>query len=107
MYQTNPDVKKHQEAVYKELKTVLNEELKENANAVMLRDIDPGMIEQLALPIVSEAVSVDDYKVFSITKVSVGAGVYPVGIGVFSKVFIAPQLRSAVKEELGKYKDLP
>lgn len=106
MYQTDPPLEQHQEAVYKELAAVLDEELKDDANAAMLKDIDPKMIEQLARPIVAEAVSVDDYKVFSLTKVRVGDQVHPVGIGVFSKVFIAPQLRSAVKEEIGKYKGL-
>ena len=104
MYVTNPGIEKHQQAIYSELKSVLDDELK-GPKAKILKDLDLSMLEQLAQPMINEAVIVDDYKVFSITKLSLGNQIQPVGIGVFSKVFIAPQFKSKVKEEVGKYQN--
>ncbi len=104
MYYTNPAPEKHKKAVYTELKSALNEELQSSQNT-LLKDIDVSLLEKLAEPMIAEAVEVADYKVFSLTKINLGNKLQPVGIGVFSKVFIAPQLKSKVKEELGKYQN--
>ncbi len=104
MYFTNPSIEKHQQAVYAELKSVIDEELK-GSNAEKLKDINPAMLEQLAQPMTAEAVVVEDYKVFSLTKLNLGTQIQPVGLGVFSKVFIAPQFKTKVKEEIGKYQN--
>ncbi|HRP90622.1 MAG TPA: hypothetical protein PKX92_11355 [Edaphocola sp.] len=108
MWITNPKVDKHKEAVFKDLSEVLMEQKdrisSENKlqNAI-LKNLDQGSLDNLVKPFVDIAVSVEDYKVFSLTKLDLGEAVYNVGIGIFGKVFIFPQLKSKVIENIQQF----
>lgn len=103
MFFTNPGIEKHQKAVYSSLQSVFEEEFK-GERAAILKDLDISMVEKMVQPMIKEAVIVEDYKVFSLTKLDLGNQIQPIGIGLFSTVFIAPQFKSKIKEEIEKYK---
>ena len=108
MYFTNPSPEKHREAIF----SVLAEVLKDKKQALekdgfkmknLLQNLNDESMTEMVKPFVEQAVKVEDYKVFSISKIDLGTNVYPVGIGVFGMVFIAPQMKSKIKENLDKY----
>lgn len=108
MYLSNPSPEKHREAIF----GVLAEVLKDKKQALekdgfkmknLLQNLNDESMTEMVKPFVEQAVTVDDYQVFSISKIDLGTNVYPVGIGVFGMVFIAPQVKSKIKENLDKY----
>ncbi|OJV54732.1 MAG: hypothetical protein BGO31_07115 [Bacteroidetes bacterium 43-16] len=108
MYVTNPKPEQHRKAVYHEIDGILKEQkeqlMQSNANlSKMLGNVNDESIQSMVLPFLEQAVVVEDYKVFSLTKIDLGTGSYTVGLGVFGKVFIAPQLKEKVKENISKY----
>lgn len=108
MYFTNPKPEKHRQAVYKAIEGILQEQkaqlLQSNNNlSKMLEGLNDENIQSMVLPFLEQAVLVEDYKVFSLTRIDLGTGVYTVGIGAFGKVFIAPQLKEQVKANMNKY----
>lgn len=110
MYLTNPGPEKHRKAVYSEIESILKEQkqqlLQANANpnlSKMLEGLNDESIQSMVVPFLEQAVLVADYKFFSLTRIDLGTGVYTVGLGIFGKVFIAPQLKEKVKENITKY----
>lgn len=110
MYVTNPKPEQHRKAVYVAIEGILKEQkeqlLKSNNNlSKMLEGVNDESIQSMVLPFLEQAVKVEDYKVFSLTRIDLGTGTYTVGLGIFGKVFIAPQLKEEVKANMTKYLD--
>lgn len=108
MYVTNPKPEKHRQAVYHAIEGILKEQkeqlLKSNNNlSKMLEGVNDESIQSMVLPFLEQAVIVEDYKVFSLTRIDLGTGSYTVGLGLFGKVFIAPQLKEEVKANMTRY----
>lgn len=110
MYVTNPGPEKHRKAVYAEIESILKAQkqqlLQSNTHpnvSKMLEGLNDESIQSMVVPFLEQAVLVADYKFFSLTRIDLGTGVYTVGLGVFGKVFIAPQLKEQVKKNITQY----
>lgn len=108
MFWSNPKAEKHQDAVSKEIMSALTEEKdqieqKGNFAGKVMNRLDDNMFQLMVTPLVKNAVIREDYVVFSITRLKLGSVDRRVGIGLFGKVFIAPQVKSTIKDNIHQY----
>jgi hypothetical protein len=107
MWLTNPGQDKHERAVAKAITEALSEEkvrLTEAGNLPpMLKELNEDMLDMMISPLVNQSVTREDYVVYSLTRLKLGAEDHRVGIGLFGKVFIAPQLKTTIKDNIQQY----
>ncbi|HTO14810.1 MAG TPA: hypothetical protein VLZ83_03530 [Edaphocola sp.] len=108
MFFSNPKIDKHKEAVFQVLSSVILEEkekisISDNVQSNILKKMDQESLDNFVKPFVDYAVSIKDYKVFSITYIDLGDAVYTVGVGVFGKVFIFPKLKTKVRDNIQQF----
>jgi hypothetical protein len=92
------------------IKTKMNEFLKVEANKLTKESTDSfaelgnslGIIVggSLVNVIVDETISVDNYHLFSLTKITYDGETKIIGIGVFGNIFLAPELNDVLKKGL-------
>ena len=107
MWLTNPGHQKHEQAVAKAITEALSEEktrLNDNGNLPpMLKELNQDMMDMMIKPLVQQSVTREDYVVFSLTRLQLGQEVHRVGLGLFGTVFIAPQLKTTIKDNIQQY----
>ena len=107
MWLTNPGMDKHEKAVGKAITEALSEEkarLAEDGNLPpMLKALNDDMLDMMISPLVHQSVIREDYVVCSLTRLKLGTADHRVGIGLFGKVFIAPQLKTTIKDNIQQY----
>jgi hypothetical protein len=105
MWLSNPDEAKHKKEVLETLTAAIEEEAQQSNNTPLLKQLKEQFSNELTLQIINQAVVVENYKVFSLTKIYLGTEVHTIGLGVFSQVFLVPQVKERIKAEIKKYKD--
>ncbi|RQO32428.1 hypothetical protein DBR32_02145 [Taibaiella sp. KBW10] len=108
MFFSNPKEQTHRDAVSKEIMSALSEEKdqieqKGNLAGVMMNNLNDDVFKLMVTPMVKNAVIREDYVVFSLTRLKLGAIDRRVGIGLFGKVFIAPQVKTTIKDNIQQY----
>lgn len=107
MWLTNPGPEKHEQAVAKAITEALSEEKLRLTDAgnlpPMLKELNEDMLGMMIGPLVKQSVIREDYVVCSLTRLKLGAEDHRVGIGLFGKVFIAPQVKTTIKENIQQY----
>lgn len=115
MYFTNPDENAHKEAVSREVLAAIQEEKSESKTISgwfekMAGNASDYMLKLVVKPVIDNTVSVENYVVFSLTRLKIQDIDRRVGIGLFGKVFIAPQvktnIRAYIKEATGNSRTL-
>jgi hypothetical protein len=103
---SNPKLEDHRAAVRAEANDYLQaslEEKRSQTNSGLRRAgqaLGAAFGGILANEAVDELVSVDDYFLFSTTRVAWQGEMHTIGLGLFGKVFISPNARKIVEEEI-------
>ncbi len=96
---TNPDEQVHQAALKAKSTEIMDEIIAERTDVI-------GSVawqfagEQLFNGFINSHVSVDNYYLFSVPKLNWDGKSYPIGVGVFGKVFITKQLNRDVVQPI-------
>ena len=115
MYFTNPKEAAHKAAITAQVLEAIEEEKSESTTVSgwfekMAGNASDYLLKLVVQPVVNNTVSVEDYKVFSLTRLKIQDVDRRVGIGIFGKVFIAPQvktnIRAYLKQALGSRRTL-
>lgn len=96
---TNPNEQAHKEAIKAKSSEILKEivsERTDGASAVAWQLAG----EQLLTGLINRNVSVDNYYLFSVPKINWDGKSYPIGAGVFGKVYITKQLNRDVVQPI-------
>lgn len=105
MWLTNPTEAIHKKVVLETIYEAIEEEALMSNSSTIINQLKEKFSNELALQIINQAVIVEDYRVFSLTKIDLGTRMQAIGLGVFSKVFLAPQVKEKIKSEIKKYKN--
>ena len=105
---TNPSIDEHKEAMKNKLNPLLQKNLKQELNEM------GGTAQAITMMLggavldgfVDNAVSSDNYILFSTTKMTLDGEIKVVGIGAFGNVFISNKIDKAIEENLNKTKEL-
>lgn len=96
---TNPNEQAHKEAIKAKSSEILKEVVSERIDGV-------GAVawqlagEQLLTGLINSNITVDNYYLFSVPKINWDGKSYPIGTGVFGKVYITKQLNRDVVQPI-------
>ncbi|MFN8438168.1 MAG: hypothetical protein U0V72_11085 [Cytophagales bacterium] len=100
---TNPDLKKHQDAVGVRFKEYVHKKINEHTSNKLGLSLGTLFSETIEHNLIPQIVSSDNYHVCSFTKIKWDGEEYTVGIGVLGTVYIYPNAEKVIEEGINDY----
>lgn len=103
-YFTNPTTEKHQQTAKEMAERIVEKKLSSfNVPASWLKSENNSIVDDFTDKLIKQYVFVDNYYLFSLTKVEWEGEEYPVGVGLFGYVFIFEKVEEVINQKIDEY----